>query len=109
MADSEEREVLAVEVVPELCMSFLNCMRIATGGFVRDKQTGKTRPNRWQKLPPEKLWQAGRSCPSGAIRLVTDQGYVVPRWEEAARWRSDAHPSAGRRPAPAEAAPDGSA
>jgi uncharacterized Fe-S cluster protein YjdI len=97
-----ERVILDVEVTPELCMNFLNCMRIATGAFARDHQTGRTRPARWQQVEPAKLWKAGWSCPSGAIRFVTDRGYVVPRWEEAAQWRTEAHPAAGRRRAPAE-------
>lgn len=94
---SAGRTIVGVEVVPELCMNFLNCMRIATGGFGRDRATGRTRPTRWQGVEPSKLWRAAWSCPSGAIRFGTDQGYVVPRWEEAAHWRTEAHPAAGRR------------
>ena len=91
-----DRQILSVEVQPELCMNFLNCMRIATGGFARDRQTRRTRPARWREVEPAKLWRAAWSCPSGAIRFVTDQGYVAPRWEEAAHWRTDSHPAAGR-------------
>jgi ferredoxin len=92
------RTILQVEVVPELCMNFMNCMRIATGAFATDRQTHHTRPTeRWQQLEPIRLWRAAWSCPTGAIRFVTDQGYVNPRWEEAAAWRIDAHPAAGRR------------
>jgi len=86
-----------VEVVPELCMNFLNCMRIATGAFATDRQTRRTKPARWQQVDVHKLWKAGWSCPSGAIRFVTDQGYVVPRWEEAFNWRTESHVAAGRR------------
>lgn len=92
-----DRTVLEVEVVPELCMSFLNCMRIATGAFGRDRETRRTKPTRWQGVEPAKLWRSAWSCPSGAIRFVTDQGYVNPRWEEAAHWQTDAHPAAGQR------------
>ena len=91
------RTILEVEVVPELCMNFLNCMRIATGAFGRDPETGRTRPTRWRGVEPAKLWKASWSCPSGAIRFVTERGYVNPRWEEAASWRTDGHPAAGRR------------
>ena len=91
------RPIVEVVVVPELCLSFLNCMRIATGAFGRDRETGRTRPTRWEGVEPAKLWRAAWSCPSGAIRFVTEQGYVNPRWEEAAHWRSDSHPAAGHR------------
>jgi hypothetical protein len=91
------RQILEVEVVPELCLSFLNCMRIATGAFATDPATRKTRPARWREVDRDKLWKAGFSCPSGAIRFVTDTGYVVPRWEEAFLWQYDSHPAAGRR------------
>ena len=94
---AKDRTILEVEVVPELCMCFLNCMRIATGAFQRDRATGRTRPARWQQVDPAKLWRAAWSCPTGAIRFVTDEGYVNPRWEEAAHWRKDLHPAAGRR------------
>ena len=92
-----ERTILDIEVAPELCMNFLNCMRIATGGFGRDPETGKTRPTRWRQVESARLWRAGWSCPSGAIRFITDRGYVVPRWEEAVNWRTEQHPAAGRR------------
>lgn len=95
------RAILEVEVVPELCLSFLNCMRLATGAFATDPATRRTRPARWRQVAPERLWKAALSCPSGAIRFVTDRGYVVPRWEEAFLWSTDSHPAAGRRP-PAE-------
>ncbi len=78
-------------------MNFLNCMRIATGAFATDRQTRRTKPARWQQVDVHKLWKAGWSCPSGAIRFVTDQGYVVPRWEEAFNWRTESHVAAGRR------------
>ena len=93
---AKDRTILDVEVVPELCMCFLNCMRIATGGFARNRETGRTGPARWQQVEPAKLWRAAWSCPSGAIRFVTDGGYVVPRWDEAAAWRTDSHPAAGK-------------
>ncbi len=93
----DERIIAEVEVVPELCMRFLNCARIAKGAFITDRATGKTRPrDGWKQADPEALWKAGWSCPSGAIRFVTERGYVVPRWEEAARWDSSRHPAAGR-------------
>ncbi len=83
-----------VEVVPELCANFRNCMRIAVGAFAHDSSTGKTRPARWQQVDPKQLWKAGWSCPTGAIRLHTDQGYVVPRWDEAVHWDTRRHPAA---------------
>ena len=89
------REVI---VEPSLCLNFRNCMRIAKGGFIGDPKTGKTRPALWQRVPPEDLWKAAWSCPSGAIRFVTDRGYVVPRWDEVARWDIDRHPAAAQRP-----------
>jgi ferredoxin len=95
-AAESERTILEIEVVPELCLSFMNCMRIATGAFETDHERQRTRPTkRWRQVAPAKLWRAGWSCPSGAIRFVTDQGYVTPRWEEAARWSSQRHPAAG--------------
>ena len=99
---AKDRTILDVEVVPELCMNFLNCMRIATGGFARDRESRRTKPARWQQVDPTRLWRAAWSCPSGAIRFRTDEGYVNPRWEEAAHWRKDLHPAAGRRREPAE-------
>jgi ferredoxin len=92
----DDRAIVEVEVVPDLCMQFLNCARIAKGAFRIDPTTRRTRPRNWRDVDPEALWKAGWSCPSGAIRFVTDQGYVVPRWEEAARWDSSRHPAAGR-------------
>ena len=86
-----------VEVVPELCLNFRNCVRIARGAFMTDPKSGKTRAARWQQVDPELLWQAGWSCPSGAIRLVTDQGTIVPRWDEAAHWDVSRHPAAARQ------------
>jgi ferredoxin len=90
--------ILQVEVVPELCMNFRNCMRIATGAFVPDPQTGKTRPALWQRVDPTLVWRAAWSCPSGAIRLVTERGYLVPRWDEVAHWDSNRHPAAQLTP-----------
>ncbi|HWP28322.1 MAG TPA: hypothetical protein VNM50_02170 [Chloroflexota bacterium] len=87
-----------VHVVPELCMNFRNCVRIAPGAFMTDPQTRKTRPARWQNVDPELLWRAGWSCPSGAIRFVTEEGYVVPRWDEIARWDTEHHRAAGIQP-----------
>jgi uncharacterized Fe-S cluster protein YjdI len=87
-----------VEVVPELCMNFRNCVRIASGAFITNPKTGKTQPARWQQVDPDQLWKAGWSCPSGAIRFVTDEGYVVPRWDEVAHWESARHPGAGAHP-----------
>ncbi len=92
----DERTIVAVEVVPELCMRFLNCARIAKGAFTTDRTSGKTRPHNWKAADTDAVWKAGWSCPSGAIRFVTDAGYVVPRWEEAARWDTSQHPAAGR-------------
>lgn len=88
--------VVDVQVVPELCMNFRNCVRIARGAFLTDPTTGRTRAARWQNVPPEDLWKAGWSCPSGAIVLVTDRGRVTPRWDEAAHWDTRRHPAAGR-------------
>lgn len=105
VAADEGRTIRSVEVVPELCMNFLNCMRIATGAFATDRASGKTHPTeRWRSVDQAKLWRAGWSCPSGAIRFITDDGYVNPRWEEAARWNIERHPAAGlRREAPSDA------
>jgi ferredoxin len=98
MAADAGRSIVAVEVEPELCMSFLNCMRIATGAFSTDRGTRRTRPSdRWKSVDPSKIWRAAWSCPTGAIRFVTDKGYVSPRWEEAARWSTRTHPAAGLR------------
>jgi ferredoxin len=74
----------------------MNCMRIARRAFAPGKDGGPTRPTNWREVDPALLWQAGRSCPSGAIRLVTDQGYVVPRWQETDAWSMDKHPAASR-------------
>jgi ferredoxin len=90
--------IVEVQVVPELCMNFRNCVRIATGAFVPDPTTGKTRVGIWQRVAPEELWKAAWSCPSGAIRLVTQEhGYVVPRWDEIAHWDTNRHPAAARK------------
>jgi ferredoxin len=96
--------IVDVEVAPEICMNFRNCLRMAPGAFVTDPATKKTRPALWQRVDPEALWNAGFSCPTGAIRFVTEQGYVVPRWQEAASWDTARHPGAARRrDQPAEA------
>ena len=51
-----------------------------------------------QRVAAEDLWKAAWSCPSGAIRLVTQEhGYVVPRWNEIAHWDTNRHPAAGRK------------
>ncbi len=92
----DERAVTGVEVVPELCMRFLNCSRITKGAFAIDRSTGKTYPRRWRDVDQATLWKAGWSCPSGAIRFIAGGVYVVPRWEEAARWDSARHPAASR-------------
>jgi len=89
-------KILEVIVEPELCMRFMNCMRIARRAFKLNKETGKSSAPGWQDVDPALLWQAGRSCPSGAIRLLTDQGYVVPRWQETDSWSMDKHPAASR-------------
>ncbi len=94
MADSSGRTIVEVEIVPELCMRFLNCARITRGAFAIDRATGKSYPRRWQQVDSKTLWKAGWSCPSGAIRFTTTEGYVVPRWEEAARWDSSRHAAA---------------
>ena len=88
--------IVDVIVEPEICMRFMNCLRIASRAFKLDKVSGKSSAPGWQNADPERLWEAGRSCPSGAIRIVTDQGYVIPRWEETERWALDKHPAAGR-------------
>lgn len=92
-----DRQIVEVEVVPELCMQFLNCMRIATGAFRTDPATRKTTSAHWRQIEPARLWKAAWSCPSGAIRFVTRDGYVAPRWEEASLWSSQRHPAAGIR------------
>jgi ferredoxin len=100
MSDSKQDSgtIVDVQIVPELCMNFRNCLRIAAGGFVTDPATGKTRVALWQRVAPEELWKAAWSCPSGAIRLVTQEhGYVVPRWDEIAHWDIERHPAAGRK------------
>ena len=85
-----------VVVEPELCMRFMNCMRFARRAFKVGKNGGPTTPTKWREVDPALLWQAGRSCPSGAIRLVTEQGYVAPRWQETDNWSMDKHPAAAR-------------
>jgi hypothetical protein len=52
---------------------------------------------RWQQVDPERLWEAGWSCPSGAIRLMPDQGTIGPRWDEAAHWDGSRHPAAAHQ------------
>jgi ferredoxin len=97
----QDGRITGVEVVPELCMNFRNCVRIAPGAFITDPQTGKTRAALWERATPDQLWAAGWSCPSGAIRVLTDDGYVVPRWDEIAHWESDRHRAAAlERPKP---------
>lgn len=88
--------VVDVVVEPDLCMRFMNCMRIARRAFRAGKDGGKTSAAEWRAVDPALLWQAGRSCPSGAIRIVTDQGSVKPRWQETDGWSMDKHPAAGR-------------
>ena len=92
-----DQPILEVEVTPELCLNFRNCTRIAPGAFVTDPKTGKTRAALWERAAPEALWQAGWSCPTGAIRVRTAQGWLVPRWDEAARWDTDHHPAASAK------------
>ncbi len=87
-----------VHVVPELCMNFRNCARLAPGAFRTDPATGKTRPARWERVDSELVWRAGWSCPSGAIRFVTAEGYVAPRWDEVARWETAHHRAAALQP-----------
>jgi hypothetical protein len=95
---TQSGKIVDVEVVPELCLNFRNCLRIAKGAFIADPATGKTRPALWESVDPELLWQAAWSCPSGAIRVVTQEsGYVVPRWNEVAAWDVNRHSAAGQR------------
>lgn len=100
MSAGKRRDDVIREVIvePELCMNFRNCLRIAKGAFIGDPKTGKTRPGLWQRVEPEALWKAAWSCPSGAIRFVTDRGYLVPRWDEAAAWDVNRHPAAAQHP-----------
>lgn len=100
----KQPEILDVIVEPQICMRFMNCLRIAKPAFRLDKDSGKSSAPRWREVDPEKLWEAGRSCPSGAIRFLTDQGYVVPRWQETGSWDLTKHPAAGR-PADKKRAP----
>jgi len=96
--------ILEVQVEPELCARFLNCVRTAKGAFRVDRATGKSMATpSAAETPAEQLWKAGKSCPSGAIRFVTAAGYVMPRWYEAAGWDMTKHPAAGlsRRKPPA--------
>ena len=98
MSGSSDAEptITDVEVVPELCVNFRNCIRMAPGAFIPDPKRNVTRPALWQRVEPAKLWAAARSCPSGAIRFVTERGTVVPRWQEAAGWDTTKHPAAAR-------------
>jgi ferredoxin len=94
--EPDNPEITDVIVEPELCMRFMNCMRIARRAFKLSKETGKSSAPGWRDVDPALLWQAGRSCPSGAIRLVTEDGYVAPRWQETDNWSMDKHPAASR-------------
>jgi ferredoxin len=92
----DQPRIVDVVVEPEVCMRFMNCLRIARKGFKLDRVTGKSSAPGWRDVDPDELWEAGRSCPSGAIRIITDRGYVVPRWQEASAWDTRKHPAAGR-------------
>ena len=94
--EPDDPQILDVVVEPEICCRFMNCLRIARKAFRLDKVTGKSSAPGWRDVDPALLWQAGRSCPSGAIRIVTDQGYVVPRWQETDAWSMAKHPAAAR-------------
>ncbi len=89
-------EILDVMVEPEVCCRFMNCLRIGRKAFRLDKTTGKSSAPGWRDVDPAVLWQAARSCPAGAIRIVTDQGSVKPRWQETDAWSMDKHPAAAR-------------
>ena len=94
--EADQPKILDVIIEPDLCMRFMNCMRIARRAFAPDRDGGPSHPTNWQSVDPALLWQAGRSCPSGAIRLVTEDGYVAPRWQETDAWSMDKHPAAAR-------------
>jgi ferredoxin len=94
--EPDNPEILDVEVAPDICCRFMNCLRIARKAFRLDKQTGRSSAPGWREVDPALLWQAARSCPTGAIRLMTAEGYVVPRWQETDAWSMDRHPAAAR-------------
>ncbi|HLQ33456.1 MAG TPA: hypothetical protein VK457_12280 [Chloroflexota bacterium] len=94
--EPDDPKILDVEVVPDICCRFMNCLRIGRKAFKLDKNTGKSSAPGWREVPPALLWQAGRSCPTGAIRILTEDGYVVPRWQETDGWSMDKHPAAAR-------------
>jgi ferredoxin len=94
--EPDNPRIVDVVVEPDICCRFMNCVRIAGRAFRMSKDTGKSSPARWQDVDPALLWQASRSCPTGAIRIVTDDGYVVPRWQETDGWSMDKHPAAAR-------------
>jgi ferredoxin len=94
--ESGGAQIVDVVVEPDLCMRFMNCMRIARRAFKPDKDSGKSTAPGWRDVDPALLWQAGRSCPSGAIRIVTERGSVKPRWQETDAWSMDKHPAASR-------------
>jgi len=89
-------EIVDVVVDETVCMRFMNCVRIAKRAFKLNPKTGKSSAPGWRNVDAELLWQAGRSCPSGAIRFKTDQGHIIPRWQETERWSLAKHPAAGR-------------
>ena len=94
--EPDDPEIVDVLVDPELCMRFMNCLRIARKAFKLRQDNGRSSAPGWRDVDPALLWQAGRSCPSGAIRIVTDEGAVKPRWQETDGWSMDKHPAAGR-------------
>src|SRR5712692_8502214 len=94
--EPDDPEILDVRVEPDICCRFMNCLRIARKAFKLDKDSGKSSAPGWREVEPTLLWQAGRSCPTGAIRILTAEGYVVPRWQETDAWSMDKHPAAAR-------------
>lgn len=88
--------IVDVVVEPDLCMRFMNCLRIARKAFKLRQDNGRSSAPGWRDVDPTLLWQAGRSCPSGAIRILTEEGYVTPRWQETDAWSMDKHPAAAR-------------
>ena len=94
--ETDQPAIVDVIVEPDLCMRFMNCVRIASKAFKLRKDIGRSSAPGWRDVDPALLWQAGRSCPSGAIRIVTEEGHVTPRWQETDGWKMDRHPAAGR-------------
>ncbi len=94
--ESDDPTIVDVVVNPDICCRFMNCLRMGGRAFQLDKASGKSSAPRWRDVDPKLLWEASRSCPTGAIRIVTEDGSVTPRWQETDAWTMDKHPAAGR-------------